>query len=259
MHASQIFDLTGQVALVTGASSGLGARFARVLAANGASVVCLARRRERLDALVAEITAAGGKAMTVEADVTDRNAMALAFDVALEAFGTVTILVNNAGIARQSRFLDQTPDDWRETMSVNLDAVYANAQMAAQRMVAAHQPGNIINIASILGHNVGRSLSAYAVAKAGVVQLTKAMALELAGQDIRVNSIAPGYFVTEINHDFLTSGKGQAMARKVPMGRFGDEGDLDGALLLLASRAGAFITGASLVVDGGQLLGISGG
>ena len=259
MQASQIFDLTGQVALVTGASSGLGARFARVLAANGASVVCLARRRERLDALVAEITAAGGKAMTVEADVTDRNAMALAFDVALEAFGTVTILVNNAGIARQSRFLDQTPDDWRETLSVNLDAVYANAQMAAQRMVAAHQPGNIINIASILGHNVGRSLSAYAVAKAGVVQLTRAMALELAQHGIRVNSIAPGYFVTEINAEFLSSETGAAFAKQVPLGHFGREGDLDGTLLLLASKAGAFITGASIVVDGGQLSGLRGG
>ena len=259
MLASRIFDLTGQVALVTGASSGLGARFAKVLAENGAKTICVARRRDRLDALVAQITAAGGQALAVVADVTDHAAMALAYDAGLEAFGPVSIAVNNAGIARQSHVLDQTEKDWREVMSVNLDAVYANAQMAAQHMTAAKQPGSIINIASILGYNVSKSLSAYAVAKAGVVQLTKAMALELAPQNIRVNCLAPGYFVTEINHDFLTSEKGQAMASQAPMGRFGDEGDLDGALLLLASRAGAFMTGASLVVDGGQLLGIRGG
>ena len=259
MRAAQIFDLAGQVALVTGASSGLGERFARVLAANGAKVVCLARRRERLDKLAADIKASGGEALAVAADVTDRDAMALAFDVALENYGAVTVLVNNAGIARQTRFLDQPESVWRETMAVNLDAVYTNAQMAAQRMVAGKTAGSIINIASILGHNVGRSLSAYAVAKAGVVQLTRAMALELAQHNIRVNSIAPGYFVTEINEEFLTSEKGAAFAAQVPLGRFGAKGDLDGTLLLLASGAGAFITGASIVVDGGQLTGLRGG
>ena len=259
MPASQIFDLSGEVALVTGASSGLGARFAKVLAANGAKVVCVARRRERLDDLVAEIISAGGQALAVAADVTDRAAMALAFDVGLETYGPLTILVNNAGIARQARLLEQTEQMWREVLDVNLDSVYANAVMAAQRMVLARSNGSIINIASILGFNVSKSLSAYAVAKAGVVQLTKSMALELAGKNIRVNSIAPGYFITEINQDFLTSEKGQAMAKQVPMGRFGAEGDLDGTLLLLASKAGAFITGASIVVDGGQLLGIRGG
>ena len=258
MQAAKIFDLTGQVALVTGASSGLGARFARVLAANGAKVVCVARRRERLDVLASEIKSDGGEALAIAADVTDRSAMALAFDAGLETYGPVTILVNNAGIARQSRLLDQPEATWREVLDVNLDAVYANALMGAQHMVAARVPGSIINIASILGFNVAKSLSAYAVAKAGVVQLTKAMALELAGQNIRVNAIAPGYFVTEINQDFLTTEKGQAMARQVPMGRFGAQNDLDGCLLLLASPAGAFITGTSVVVDGGQLLGIRG-
>ena len=258
MLAADLFSLNGRVALVTGASSGLGRRFAQVLAANGAKTICVARRRERLDELVQAIEAAGGSALAVAADVGDRDAMAAAFDAAETAFGTVTVLVNNAGIGRQARVLEQSEELWRDVLGVNLDSVWFAAQMAAQRMAKAGVPGAIVNIASILGFGAGRSLSAYAVAKAGVVQLTKAMALELGPRGIRVNAIAPGYFVTEINHDFLTSEKGAAMAREIPLGRFGAAGDLDGLLLLLASDAGAFITGSTHVADGGQLTGIRG-
>ena len=258
MLAADLFSLNGKVALVTGASSGLGRRFAQVLAANGAKTICVARRRERLDELVQAIEAAGGSALAVAADVGDRDAMAAAFDAAETAFGTVTVLVNNAGIGRQARVLEQSEELWRDVLGVNLDSVWFAAQMAAQRMAKAGVPGAIVNIASILGFGAGRSLSAYAVAKAGVVQLTKAMALELGPRGIRVNAIAPGYFVTEINHDFLTSEKGAAMAREIPLGRFGAAGDLDGLLLLLASDAGAFITGSTHVADGGQLTGIRG-
>ena len=258
MLAAGLFSLNGRVALVTGASSGLGRRFAQVLAANGAKTICVARRRERLDELVQAIEAAGGSALAVAADVGDRDAMAAAFDAAETAFGTVTVLVNNAGIGRQARVLEQSEELWRDVLGVNLDSVWFAAQMAAQRMAKAGVPGAIVNIASILGFGAGRSLSAYAVAKAGVVQLTKAMALELGPRGIRVNAIAPGYFVTEINHDFLTSEKGAAMAREIPLGRFGAAGDLDGLLLLLASDAGAFITGSTHVADGGQLTGIRG-
>lgn len=255
MKASALFDLTGEVALVTGASSGLGKRFAQVLAANGAKVVCVARRKDRLAQLVTEI---GPNAIAVEADVVSRDAMARAFDAAEAAFGTVTLLVNNAGIAHTARAIDGPAEEiWRQTMAVNLDAVYFVAQLAAQRMAAAGKPGSIINIASILGFGAGRGVAAYAVSKAGVVQLTRALGLEFARLGIRVNAIAPGYFITEINEDFLTT-KGAAMAKDIPMGRFGKEGELDGVLLLLASKAGSYINGVTYAVDGGHLAGLKG-
>jgi 3-oxoacyl-[acyl-carrier protein] reductase len=258
MKAAAIFDLKGRVALVTGASSGLGVQFARVLADNGAAVALVARRVERLDALKIEIEAKGGKAVAVAADVTDRAAMTRAFDAAEKAFGTVTILVNNAGIAHGGRATDMPAEEWRKLLGTNLDAVFFWAQEAARRMLAAKKQGAIINIASVLGLSVAKGVAAYATAKAGVVQLTKALAVELAFKGVRVNAIAPGWFVTEINDDYLNSEAGAAIKREIPMGRFGKEGDLDGALLLLASDAGSYITGATLVVDGGQVIQIKG-
>ena len=252
MKAAALFDLSGAAALVTGASSGLGARFARVLAANGAAVVCVARRKDRLDALAAEINASGARALACAADVCDAGAMERAFDAALSLGAKSLITVNNAGVGQAGSALDQPREVWSETMRIDLDSVYFNAQRAAQRMVAAGLPGVIINTASIVGLNASKTLSAYAVAKAGVIQLTRALAVEYAAHSIRVNAIAPGYFITEMNGDFLLSERGQTMKRAVPLGRFGAEGDLDGTLLLLASKAGAFITGATFVVDGGQ-------
>jgi len=259
MKAADMFSLKGRVALVTGASSGLGTQFARALADNGAAVALVARRAERLADMKTAIEAAGGRAIAVEADVTDRAAMARAFDVAEKAFGTVTILVNNAGIAQSStRAVEVTPEEWREVLSVDLDAVFYNAQEAARRMLAAKQPGAIINIASVLGFGVSKGVAAYATAKAAVVQVTKALAVELAFKGVRVNAIAPGWFVTEINDAYLNGEAGEALKRAIPMGRFGKAGDLDGALLLLASDAGSYITGATIVADGGQLVMISG-
>jgi 3-oxoacyl-[acyl-carrier protein] reductase len=255
MKAADLFDLTGQVALVTGASSGLGVRFAEVLAANGAAVVLVARRRERLAALEQRIAAAGGRALAVEADVTNRAAMAAAFGAAEAAFGTVTILLNNAGIAQEARrAVDVADDEWRRVLDTNLDAAFAWAREAARRMLAAGKPGSIVNLASVLGFGVTKGTLAYAVSKAAVVQLTKSLAVELAFKNVRVNAIAPGWFVTEINRDYLESERGSAMTREIPMGRFGQEGDLDGALLLLASNAGRYMAGATVVVDGGQLV-----
>ena len=258
MKAAKLFDLTGRVALVTGASSGLGQQFARALADNGAAVALVARRTERLAAFKSEIEAAGGRAVAIEADVTDRAAMIAAFEQAERAFGTVTIPVNNAGVAQSGRALDISPEEWRRVLSIDLDAVFYWAQEGARRMLAAKSKGAIVNIASVLGFGVSKGVAAYATAKAGVVQITKALALELAFKGVRVNAIAPGWFVTEINDKYLNSETGLALKREIPVGRFGASGDLDGALLLLASDAGSYITGATIVVDGGQLVQIKG-
>ena len=256
--AQKMFDLTGQVALVTGASSGLGVRFAQCLAANGAAVALVARRADRLAAVKARIEADGGRAVIVEADVRDRAAMQRAFDAAEAAFGTVTILLNNAGIAHSGRAVDMAEEEWRRVLGTDLDAVFYWAQEAARRMLAANKRGAIVNIASVLGLGVAKGVVAYATAKAGVIQLTKALALELAFKGIRVNAIAPGWFVTEINDEFLSGERGEAMKRDIPMGRFGDEHDLDGPLLLLVSEAGRYMTGTTLVVDGGQVVALKG-
>jgi 3-oxoacyl-[acyl-carrier protein] reductase len=254
MSAAEIFGLHGKVALVTGASSGLGERFAEVLAENGASVVLVARRADRLAALRARIEAAGGKAIAVEADVRDRAAMQRAFDAAEKSFGTVTILVNNAGVAHAGRAVDLAEEEWRRILSTNLDAVFFCAQEAARRMLAAGAGGAIVNIASVLGLGVDKGVVAYATAKAGVIQMTKALALELAFKGIRVNAIAPGWIVTEMNRDYLGSERGAALKREIPIGRFGEARDLDGPLLLLVSDAGRYVTGATIVADGGQVV-----
>jgi len=258
MKAAEMFSLKGRVALVTGASSGLGVQFAKALADNGAAVALVARRLDRLGTLKKEIEGNGGRAVAIEADVTDRAAMIRAFDAAEKAFGTVTILVNNAGIAHGGRAVEMSPEEWRKVLSTNLDAVFSWAQEAARRLLAAKKQGAIVNIASVLGLAVAKGAVAYATAKAGVVQLTKALAVELAFKGVRVNAIAPGWFVTEMNDDYLAGEHGAALKREIPMGRFGNPGDLDGALLLLVSDAGSYITGATIVIDGGQVIQIKG-
>jgi NAD(P)-dependent dehydrogenase (short-subunit alcohol dehydrogenase family) len=247
-------SLAGKIALVTGASSGLGAHFARVLAGAGAGVVLAARRFDRVSQLEGEIRAAGGNAWAVELDVTDQASVARAFDAAEAAAGPVTVLVNNAGVPSGSFFVKTTEEEWRGVMAVNLDGVFRVGREAARRMIANGAGGSIVNIASILGFGAIKSLSVYAASKAAVLSLTKSMALELARERIRVNAIAPGYFSTEINAGFLTSGAGRRLLSRVPMGRAGDLSELDGPLLLLASNAGAFMTGSVITVDGGHLL-----
>jgi 3-oxoacyl-[acyl-carrier protein] reductase len=258
MTAAELFDLKGRVALVTGASSGLGARFAEVLAGEGAAVALVARRTDRLAAVKGRIEAAGGRAVAISADVLDRKAMLRVFDETEQAFGTVTILVNNAGVAHANRAVDLPEEEWRRVVGTNLDAVFFWAQEAARRMLAAGKPGAIVNIASVLGLGVSKGTAAYAVAKAGVIQLTKALGLELAFKGVRVNAIAPGWIVTELNRDYLLSEAGAAIKREIPVGRFGEERDLDGALLLLVSDAGRFIAGTTIVVDGGQVVALRG-
>ncbi len=258
MKAAELFDLTGRVALVTGASSGLGARFATVLAENGAAVALVARRADRITALRDKIAAAGGKAMAIEADVLDRAAMTRAFDATEKAFGTVTILVNNAGVAHSGRAVELPEAEWRRVLSTNLDAVFYWAQEGAKRMLDAGKKGAIVNIASVLGFGVSKGVIGYTTAKAGVIQVTKALGLELAFKGVRVNAIAPGWFVTEMNRDYLSSDEGKKLTRDIPVGRFGREGDLDGALLLLVADAGSYIAGATIVVDGGQMVALRG-
>jgi 3-oxoacyl-[acyl-carrier protein] reductase len=253
-RAHQLFDLTEEVALVTGASSGLGARFAKVLAAHGARVILAARRVERLKILERQIADQGNKAIAVELDVSDVSELAHVFTLAEQSFGTVTCLVNNAGIARPQRSLELSPEDWQNVIDINLNAVWRVAQEAGRRMVKAGSRGTIINIASILGMRVARGEVAYSAAKAGVLQITRTLAVELARHNIRVNAIAPGYILTEMTETYLKSPKGEAMVKAIPQRRFGNASDLDGTLLLLAShRASGFMTGSTIVVDGGDM------
>jgi NAD(P)-dependent dehydrogenase (short-subunit alcohol dehydrogenase family) len=209
---------------------------------------------DRLEALVASIRADGGKAHAVGLDVTDPASVEEAVRRAAELAGALDILVNNAGIADTRAALELTDADWRRTLDTNLDGAWRVAQAVAKLMIAAGRGGSIVNIASILGLRVATHLLPYAAAKAALIQVTKALALEWARHAIRVNAIAPGYVVTEMNRGFFESDAGQAMTRRIPQRRIGTPADLEGALLLLASGAGAYMTGSVVVVDGGHLV-----
>lgn len=246
--------LDGRRALVTGASSGLGQHFADTLARSGAEVVLAARRTDRIEAEVARLRAAGLKAHCVAMDVTSAESVrqALAEAESLSG-GVVDILVNNAGVSGNSFFLNLEEEEWDAVVDTNLKGPYLVAREMAKRLVAAKQPGSIINIASILGFRVAAVLAPYCASKAGVIHLTKAMALELARYGIRVNAIAPGYIETEINAGYFDTEPGQKMVARIPMRRLGEKSDLDGPLLLLASEAGRYMTGSVIEVDGGHL------
>jgi NAD(P)-dependent dehydrogenase (short-subunit alcohol dehydrogenase family) len=252
--AANRFDVRGKVALVTGASSGLGDNFARMLAAEGATVAAAARRTDRLEALVADIAKAGGKAFVVPMDVSDPKSVEAGFAAIVAKAGAPDIIVNNAGVAQAKPSIDLTESDWRGVLDTNLDGVWRVATQGAKAMLATGKGGSIINIASVLGMRVATNLLAYATAKAAVIQMTEALALEWARYKIRVNAIAPGYIETEMNRGFFQTDAGQAMVKRVPQRRIGDPSVLDGALLLLASDAGAYMTGSTVVVDGGHVV-----
>lgn len=253
----QHFDLTGRTAFVTGASSGLGCHFAHVLARAGAKVALAARREERLQEAVKQIEAAGGTALPIALDVTDPAAIAPAFDKAEAALGPVTILVPAAGVTARGFFTETEEDQWRHVMDTNLDGVWRTCREAARRMQTNKTGGSIIIIASVLSIRVVKAVSPYATSKAAIAHLTHAMALELARDNIRVNALAPGYFSTRLNEDYLRSEAGLRLIEKFPMKRLGEMPELDAPLLLLASDAGSFMTGAVIPVDGGALLSMS--
>ncbi|MCA3267074.1 MAG: glucose 1-dehydrogenase [Azospirillum sp.] len=248
------FDLAGKVALVTGASSGLGAHMARTLARAGAKVAIAARRVDRLEALAAEIAAQDGRALPVALDVTDPHSVARAVEAAETELGALAICVNNAGIARKERIGDLDDPAWRETLATNLDGANLVARAALNAMRKHAHGGSLVNVASILGLRPSPRVPAYSAAKAALVSLTQSLALAEGPNGIRVNAIAPGYVETDLNSAFLRSPTGARMVERVALGRFGRPEDLDGALLLLASDAGRYITGTTLVVDGGHTL-----
>ncbi len=251
---SDLFDVSREVILITGASQGLGRQFARVLSARGAAVALAARQTSKLKALEDEIKAKGGRAAAVQMDVTSTASIARAIDAAEAALGPVTVLINNAGIAVEKLAIEQSEADWDAVIGANLKGAYFAATEIARRMIARQSGGNIINIASVLGSSVVKFVSPYAISKAAVIQATKALALELAASNIRVNALAPGYIDTEINHDIWETPAGEKLIKRIPQRRVGHESDLDGAIMLLASSASRYMTGSVVTVDGGFLL-----
>jgi NAD(P)-dependent dehydrogenase (short-subunit alcohol dehydrogenase family) len=245
-------SLTGATALVTGASRGLGAHFAAVLARAGAKVAVAARRQESCLAVCAAIEGAGGTAIAVALDVSDASGVSAAVQEAASRLGGLDILVNNAGVTATVPLLDLEESDWDRILDTNLKGAFLVGQAAARLMRG--NGGAIINVASILGERVAGQLAPYAASKAGLLQLTRAMALEWARHGIRVNALCPGYIETDLNRAFFQSEAGQAMIRRIPQRRFGRPEDLDGALLLLAGPAGAFMTGSAITIDGGHLV-----
>lgn len=253
-NPQSLFSLSGNVALVTGASSGLGKHFAKVLAGAGATVVVAARREQKLVALVDEIAQEGGKACAVAMDVTDPASISAAFDRSEQLAGVPDIIINCAGQTITKKFLEQTEEDWDQVIDPNLKGCFLVSGEAGRRLVKAEKGGSIVNIASILGERVGGGIAPYTISKAGVLQATKAMALELARYGIRVNALMPGYVMTDLNREFLTSEAGEKLRKRIPSRKFCELEDLDGPLLLLCSAAGEAMTGATLAVDRGHLV-----
>ena len=255
MTVSESSTLRDQTALVTGAGSGLGRQFARCLAAAGATVILGGRRREPLEQVAAEIRAArgDGAAHCVEIDIADPASVDAAVG-AIDAIGAVDVLVNNAGIGVAKSLAETTLDDWQRVMDTNLRGAWLLSRAVVERMASSGHGGSIINVSSILGTAVQKGSGVYAASKAALDHMTRLMAVEWARHGVRVNAIDPGFFYTEASGPFLESERGRALLKRIPLRRLGNLPDLDGALLLLASRASSYMTGTTLVVDGGLSL-----
>lgn len=241
--------IAGRNALITGASSGLGKHFAKLLAQQGATVFLAARRTNQIEAVCTEINESGGRASAIELDVS------LATSVKDKLSGQVfDIVINNAGTTLAAPALEHDAASIDQVIDVNLKGAFHVARVTAKAMKDSGKGGSIINVASILGSRVAGNVSAYAASKAGLLQLSKALALEWARYNIRVNALCPGYIETDLNRAFFSSDAGKALIKRVPQRRLGQQDDLDGPLLLLASDLGRFMTGAEITVDGGHLV-----
>ncbi|MCP3689909.1 MAG: SDR family oxidoreductase [Gammaproteobacteria bacterium] len=248
-------DLSGKRIVITGASSGLGEHFAHVLSRSGANLGVMARREENLESLAVELEGRyHNRVVPLQCDVSEPDSIEQAVAAVHDQLGGIDVLINNAGVSRQSAALQQTLDDWDAVIDTNLRGCWLTAVATAKLMVANNTAGNIVNIASVLGFGVSKQVAPYSISKAGVVQMTKVLALEWARHGIRVNGLAPGYIRTEINQQFFESPAGKELISRLPQGRLGQPEDLDGALLLLVSEASAFMTGTVIPVDGGYLV-----
>jgi NAD(P)-dependent dehydrogenase (short-subunit alcohol dehydrogenase family) len=254
---SDLFDLGGKVCIVAGAASGLGERFAVALAEHRANVVCCARRKDRIEAVAQRINEGGGSAIALPLDVTDGDSYSAFFGAVESEFGLVDVLINNAGISGTGSTLNADREGWDRTLAVNLTASFDLSRIVARKLVAAGKRGSIINISSILG--IGANTDAdYSVSKAALLQLTRSMALDFAPYNIRANTIVPGFFFSEMTDGAIEGDFRDNLIQQIPLHRFGRPEELDGLIVLLASDASSFMTGATIVVDGGQTCQVAG-